>query len=117
MFITMRMVVVLPAPLGPSRPRTAPWRTRRLTPLTAITDSYDLVTFSSAIASMNSLSSRDDVHLLTVTTASEHGLFHPLPQKRESGKMSTPGVSPAGAGRSFPNQTAAGTGRGRKGSL
>src|ERR1700689_3116126 len=76
MFITMRMVVVLPAPLGPSRPRTAPWRTRRLTPLTAITDSYDFVTFSSAIASMNSLLPGCGEHRRPVYTGNRSTLLH-----------------------------------------
>ncbi|MDP3185062.1 MAG: hypothetical protein Q8M58_07320 [Anaerolineales bacterium] len=33
--VNMRMVVVLPAPLGPRKPNTSPWRTAKSTPSTA----------------------------------------------------------------------------------
>ncbi len=47
----MRMVVVLPAPLGPSTPYTDPRRTDRSTPSTARVSPKDL---TSSVASMAS---------------------------------------------------------------
>src|SRR5215203_3110934 len=39
----MRIVVVLPAPFGPSRPNTSPWRTVRSSLSTAVKSPYFLV--------------------------------------------------------------------------
>jgi hypothetical protein len=45
-------VVVFAATLGPNKPRIAPCRTRKATPLTAVIESHDVVTLSSLVASM-----------------------------------------------------------------
>src|SRR5262249_3620335 len=45
----MRMVVVLPAPLGPRKPWISPGATSRLTPSTAVKDPYVLTSDSTAI--------------------------------------------------------------------
>src|SRR5712691_11445975 len=45
----MRMVVVLPAPLGPRKPWVSPGSTARLTPSTAVKDPYVLTSASTAI--------------------------------------------------------------------
>src|SRR5689334_6994875 len=45
----MRMVVVLPAPLGPRKPWISPGSTERLTPSTAVNDPYLLTSASTAI--------------------------------------------------------------------
>ena len=48
--MTMRIVVVLPAPFGPRRPRTEPWGTSKVTSLTAwIPPLNSLDRFSTAI--------------------------------------------------------------------
>src|SRR6476661_8054946 len=39
---THRMIVVFPAPLGPSSARRSPWRNSKLAPLTALTSPNDL---------------------------------------------------------------------------
>src|ERR1700742_2809529 len=44
--VTIFMVVVLPAPLGPRKPKTSPWRTARLRPATAVKPPKRLVRFS-----------------------------------------------------------------------
>src|SRR5438270_12606515 len=46
---TMRMVVVLPAPLGPRKPWISPAGTERLTPSTAVKDPYVLTSPSTSI--------------------------------------------------------------------
>src|SRR5512134_1492497 len=45
----MRMVVVLPAPFGPRKPRTSPFSTRNETPSTAVVRPYLLVRLSTSI--------------------------------------------------------------------
>src|SRR5207245_3868174 len=45
----MRMVVVLPAPLGPRKPWISPGSTERLTPSTAVKEPYDLTTDATAL--------------------------------------------------------------------
>src|SRR5437899_9995073 len=45
----MRMVVVLPAPLGPRKPWISPGSTERLTPSTAVKEPYVLTSDSTAI--------------------------------------------------------------------
>src|SRR6185503_20058470 len=45
----MRMVVVLPAPLGPRKPWISPAATSRLTPSTAVKSPYFLTRFSTRI--------------------------------------------------------------------
>src|SRR6266850_975923 len=45
----MRMVVVLPAPLGPRNPWISPGSTERLTPSTAVKEPYVLTSASTAI--------------------------------------------------------------------
>src|SRR5262245_48059372 len=45
----MRMVVVLPAPLGPRNPWISPGATSRLTPSTAVNEPYFLTSASTAI--------------------------------------------------------------------
>jgi hypothetical protein len=42
----VRIVVVLPAPLGPRNPNTSPWLTVRSTSMTPRCSPYDLVSFS-----------------------------------------------------------------------
>ena len=52
--VSMRMVVVLPAPLGPRKPKTSPWFTPKLIPSTASTppsgSPYTLVSSLTSIA-------------------------------------------------------------------
>ena len=43
------MVVVLPAPFGPRKPRISPFSTRKLMPSTAVWRPYRLVSFSTSI--------------------------------------------------------------------
>jgi hypothetical protein len=48
----IRSAMVFPTTLGPTRPRMAPCRARKASALTAVTDLYDVVTFSGLVASM-----------------------------------------------------------------
>src|SRR5580658_10209276 len=68
MCMIIRIVVVLPAPLGPSNPRMAPARTFKLTEFTAVTESYALVTFSRTMASMGLV-------VVTSTTRREREIY------------------------------------------
>src|SRR5690606_7699834 len=52
------IVVVLPAPLGPSRPRHSPWWTSRSSPSTATTSSKRLTSFTQRAESSKGLSLR-----------------------------------------------------------
>src|SRR5262245_18949000 len=58
--VTMRIVVVLPAPLAPSRPTTCPRPTSKLTPRTALTRPNDLETARTWIMDAHSSGSVGD---------------------------------------------------------
>src|SRR5579863_9647452 len=47
------MVVVLPAPLGPRKPSTSPFSTRKLTSVTALVGPYLLVKCSTSIMALH----------------------------------------------------------------
>src|SRR5512136_2544337 len=101
--VSMEMVVVLPAPLGPSRPKTSPSWTEKLMPLTASWPPYFLTRFStSRIAGMSLLlyPSGDTfpraAAKILVGGSLEHKIFlrRRTPHQRANPRIETPDAHP-----------------------
>src|SRR3981081_2449828 len=94
----IRIVVVLPAPLGPTKPKISPFGTVKVTSSSATWPPYALCRFSTAIMSCSFLSSARDLQAWQVEAAPDaepDQVRSPLARAEQEGTAQV-GRAPAG---------------------